>query len=180
MTQNNILTKQPDNINLLNSNKYSLTFPTLPHINYFIYSLILPGVSTIAVPVGTPFTATKRHGDTLVYEPLTITVLADEDLRSWRETYDWLVGLTYPTKFKEYIGHYGLDTTKFPKQMLYSDAALIIRTNSENPNFVYKFRDCHPVALSSIQFNNADNAEITAYFDVTFEYDYYTIEPFNT
>lgn len=178
MTQNNILTKQPDNTNLISTNKYSLVFPTLPHINFFIYSLILPGVSTNAAIVGTPFVDTKRHGDKLVFEPLNITCLVDEDLKSWRECFDWLTGLTYPKNFNQYIGHYGLDSTQFPNKRLYSDAELTIRTNANNPNIKVSFKDCHPVSLSSIQFSNADNPELTAYFDVTFEYDYYNISTF--
>ena len=130
----NLLTKQPPNVNLINTNKYSLVFPTLPHISWFIYSLNLPGVSTTSPTVETAFVATKRSGDKLIYEPLTITCLADEDLRGWQEAYDWLVGATFPRFFSQYIGQKNLNTNLFPSQKLYSDGILTIRTNANNPN----------------------------------------------
>ena len=170
MTQESSLTKIPENSSLLQTTKYSFVIPELPFAKYFIQKVRLPGVSTTAVEVPTPFSKTKRHGDTLVWNEFTMTVLIDEDLRVWEETFDWLKSLTKPTRFEEY--HH----RKVSLKELYYDGILTINTNSNIPNLRFKFHDCHPVALGDIDFDTTTSAEETITVDITFAYDYYEIE----
>lgn len=172
MANQSLLTKLPENTNTLQVNKHIFTFPNMPFLRYFIQSVNLPGVSTNAVMVPTQFNPTFRHGDTLAYEPLTITALIDEDLRTWEETYDWLRALTAPTKWAEYIKNKGWPNQAEP----YMDGILTLNTNANLPNIRIKFTNCHPTSLSPIQFNTFDSAENTPTCSITFQYDYYTIE----
>lgn len=176
MAKESLLTKIPNNTNFLQTTKYTFTLPQMPFLRYFVQTVNLPSVATAAVLVPTPFSETYRHGDKLIFDPLNITMLADEDLYSWEETYEWLKGLTYPTKFKEYLKNRSLTDNDFPNKQLYSDAILTLNTNAHNQNIKIKFKNCHPTYLGMIQLSTMDNANIVPNFDVTFQYDYFEIE----
>lgn len=166
MVQKNTLV--PKNTNTLTTTNYSFVIPEMPHLNYWCQSVLLPSVATNEVLVPTPLSETYRHGDKLIYEPLVITFLVDEDLRNWEETYDWLQGLTYPRTREEYIKN----RTKSP----YKDGILDIYTNANNTNLRIKFTECHPTVLGSIQFDSTADANMVLVSDLTIRYDTFSIE----
>ena len=159
----------PDNSNFLQTTKYTFIIPDLPFARYFCQTVNLPGVSTSEVAINSPFATTYRHGDTLAYESLVLSVLVDEDLRVWEETFKWLVSLTKPTNFREYVKNN-------PSRAPYYDGALTLNTNANLPNIRIKFTNCHPVSIGGLQFNTADSADTTPTFDITFRYDQFFIE----
>lgn len=161
------LTQIPENTSFLQSAKFIFTIPSLPFARYFCQSVNFPGVSANEVLVSTPFADTYRHGDNLVFEPLTIDFLIDEDLRVWEETYIWLATLTNPIKFKEY-------GSKFKDK--YYDGILTINTNANIPNLRVHFRYCHPVNIGAIQFDSRVSAETTPTCTLTLRYDTFKIE----
>jgi 4-hydroxyphenylpyruvate dioxygenase-like putative hemolysin len=134
----------------------------------------IPGVSTSAVTVSNPFANIYRHGDKLVYDQLTISAVIDEDLKTWQETYDWLLALTKPEKFEQYNRFY--DSNK----KLYHDATLTLNTNANVNNIRVKFFNCHPTSISSVQFNTSDNANTILTADIVFRYDYYELFRFTS
>jgi hypothetical protein len=142
----------------------------MPFLKYFCQSINLPGVATSAVSVETPFSATYRHGDKLVYDAFTVTVLIDEDLRVWEETYNWLRALTFPQEFRQYYRNTN------GKQVAYHDGILTVNTNANNPNIRIKFVNCHPVSLSGFSFSAAESAMTTITSEISFRYDYYEID----
>lgn len=163
------IAKIPDNLSFLQTTKYTFIIPDLPFARYFCQTVNLPGVSTSEVSIPTPFATTYRHGDTLNYESLTMTALVDEDLRVWEETFKWLVSLTKPTQFPEYVRNR-------PNKTPYYDGVLTLNTNANLPNMRIKFTNCHPVSIGGIMFNTADSADTTPTFDITFRYDQFFIE----
>lgn len=170
MSAESAISRIPDNGNLLQATKYTFIIPELPFARYFCQSVILPSVSTSEIMMPTPFSDTYRHGDKLVYEPITLTVIVDEDLKVWEETHNWLKALTSPTNFEEYRR---IKSRIIPA---YYDGILTINTNANIPNLRLKFRNCHPISLGSIQFSSSDSADTTILTDITFRYDYYDIE----
>ena len=170
MTLDALLSRVPGNTSFLQETKYTFIFPTLPFLNYFVTDVILPGVSTSAVAVFTPHATTYRHGDRLVYEEMAVTVLIDEDLRSWEETHDWLRGLTKPQSYEQYKRFYN------PAKRLYHDSILTLNTNSNLRNIRVKFHECHPVSISGLQFKTSGNADTILEAEIRFRYDYYEFE----
>lgn len=160
----------PQNTSLLQSTKYSFVIPDLPFARYFCQSVSLPGISTSAVTIPTPFSETYRHGDKLAFEPFKFTFIIDEDMRVWEESYAWLIALTFPRKFAEYERVKG---RKIPK---YYDGILTLNTNANLPNIFIKFRNCHPVSLGGITLSTADSADTTLIADMELRYDYFDIE----
>jgi len=171
MPNNSLLGRIPDNKSFVQPNKFIFVFPEMPFLKYFIQSVNLPDVGTTAPMVPTAFGAnTYRHGDKLVYSALRATVLIDEDMRTWEETFDWLVALTTPEKYEQYARFYSVNRT------LYHDALLTITTNANQPNIRFKFYDCHPVSITGINFSDSDNADSIITCDIEFRYDHFVIE----
>jgi len=170
MPNNSLLNRIPDNKSLLQPTKYLFTFPDMPFLKYFLQNINLPDVGTNAVTVPNLFANTYRHGDKLVYSPLRTTAIIDEDLRTWEETYDWLVALTSPEKWSQYAKYYNENGT------LYHDGLLTILTNANQPNIRFKFMDCHPVSITGINFSTADSADTIITCDVEFRYDIFQID----
>jgi len=169
MSNTSVLTKIPENTSFLQPTRFSFLFPELPFLRYFCQSVSIPGVSTNAISVETPFSNTFRHGDKLNYDGLVITAIIDEDIRVWEETYNWLVALTFPKNFTEYIRFY--DDKKSP----YHDGILTINTNANIPNIRIKFTNCHPVSLGGINFDTKLDASTVITTDINFRYDGFEI-----
>lgn len=161
----------PENNNNLQPNKFTFLFPTLPFLKYFSQTAILPGVSTSAVSVETPFSNTFRHGDKLVYEPLSFTTIIDEDLRVWEETYNWLVALTFPKKFPQYIRN-----LEGGRGTPYHDGLLTINDNAHLPRIRIKYLNVHPVSIGAVNFTVSESADVTITTDIQFQYDRFEIE----
>ena len=168
MTTNSFSTTIPQNSNFLQTTKYNFVIPNLPFARYFCQTVNWPSVSTSEVNVPTPFSDTYRHGDKLVYDPLSITFLVDEDLRVWEETYNWLKSLTNPINFKDYVKN-------SRNKDAYYDGVMTVNTNSNLPNLRIKYYNCHPVSLSGIQFATTSSADETPTADLTLRYDYFEI-----
>lgn len=159
----------PENINNLQTNKFTFFVPNLPHPSYMCQSVTFPGVSTSEVLVETPFSPTYRHGDKLQYDPLVITFMIDEDMKNWEQTYNWFKGITFPHDHTEY--------NKIKKENnIYCDAILTINRNSNTPNFRFKFLRCHPTALGPITFATTDDANMIPVADLTIRYDTFEID----
>lgn len=169
MTTASVLNKIPENTSLLQPSKFTLVFPTLPFLRYFGQTAVIPGISTSPVSVETPFSNTWRHGDKLVYDEFSINALIDEDMRTWEETYKWLVSLTKPQSFSQYIAYNDKNT------LIYPDAVLTVNTNANIPNIRFKFTNIHPVSMGAINFNVSDNANTIMTADIIFRYDYYEL-----
>lgn len=174
MPKKTVIANIPQNVSLLQPTKYTFIIPEMSNLIYFLQTVNLPGVSTSEVPVETPFSATFRHGDKLVYEPLNMTFLVDEELRVWEDTYNWFKSQTFPKDYREYSKINGV------KRKIYYDAILTINTNANNPAIRIKFFDCFPVSLSEIMFSTADSADNNMTADVTFRYDRFEIERLST
>src|SRR5665213_2684069 len=99
MAADSALTAQPRNINLLQTTKFTFTFPRLPFLRFFCASAILPSITTNSVMQPTPHATVFRHGDHLNYDPLMLTAMCDEDLMTWQETFHSVsyTHLTLPT-----------------------------------------------------------------------------------
>ena len=171
MTNNSLLTRIPENSNLLQTTKFTFSFPTLPFLRFFCQSVSIPGVSTSAVQVPSPFSEMYRHGDKLVYDDFATTVIIDEDLRVWEESYNWIRSLTFPKDFPQYVRNLGNGRSD-----PYHDGILTTNTNANIPNVRFKFTYCHPTSISAIQFTAADNADTTMTIDIRWSYDLMEID----
>lgn len=169
MTTESFLTTIPQNTSFLQSTKYNFVIPNLPFARYFCQSINLPGVTSNDIEVPTPFSNTYRHPTKMAFEPFSISFLIDEDIRVWEETYKWIVALTRPESYKQYVKNQDKDSSP------YQDGILTINTNANVPNIRVKFKNVFPVSLSGIQFGTMNSADTTPTADLSFRYDLFEI-----
>lgn len=167
MTTSNF-TNTPNNSNTLQGSKFLFQILSLPTVNYFCQNVFVPGISTNAALVSTPFSDIKLHGDKAVFDPLTITFQVDEDLRNWEECQKWIRGITFPVGFPDY--------QKQKQKFLYRDATLSFLTNSNTKNLKFIFKNCSPISLGPIQMSTMTDASITPTCDLTLDYDYFDLD----
>lgn len=173
--------KNPTVKDILQTNKFRLTFNRLENVTFFCQTVNIPGVSLSEVPRNTPFIDLFVPGEKMIYDTLNITFIVDEDLRGWQSLHDWIRSMTFPTDFQEYRDLSKLSMTsasrasnRLPPQ--YTDASMTVYTNKNNVNFRVHFKDVFPVAIGSILFNASDNADNITTSDATFRFSYYDIE----
>lgn len=177
------LTRNPQNINLLQSTKFRVTFERLPGMTYFCQSANFPGVALTEIQRGTPFVDLYHPGEKIIYDTFNITFLVDEDLYSWTEIHDWIRALTFPTEFEEYArlsrqstpGRGQINPLRGDRPQ-YSQASMTFYTNKNNANFRINFVDIFPTSLSTIIVNTGDTAENIITADATFRFSYYNYE----
>lgn len=164
---------QPENTSFLQPTKYQLTFARMPHLTYFCQNFNLPGISTSEIIRNTPFVDLNVPGDKAQYEPLDISFLIDEDLRTWLEVHNWIVGLTFPKNFDQYRRlkkeneNYGGTT---------SDAVMTVMSNKNTPNIRITFKNCFPISISSISFDYTMDASMPILATATFRYNYFDVD----
>ena len=171
MATDTYLSSVPENTSILQATKFTFMIPDKPFLRYFCQTVLIPGVSTNAVEVPTPFSKTYRHGDRLEFEPLVITALIDEDMRVWEETYGWLRSFTKTKDLSEYAR-----TPKHTPSKIYSDGYLTINTNANKTNMRFKFINVQPTGIGNINFDTKVDADVIPTADFSFRYDYYEID----
>jgi len=112
---------------------------------YFVRDITLPGITTTAVEAyrpNTPFhTSMTFEGDTIVYDPLTVTVLLDEDLSVFK---------TLVNKVK--LASNG-DLSAFPKDR--SRSWVTIKDSNGNTRMKIIYKDCVLTDIGGIDYSSA-------------------------
>lgn len=163
-------TPMPDNISLLQQNKYMFTIPNLRFAKYFGQSIQLPGVNSQEVERHTPFHTQFHAGDKLNYEPLVLSTQIDEDLNVWEETYKWLLAETFPHKFTQYRNQV------LVKNDIYNDGVLEFNKNSNLSNIRIHFRNCHITSLGPVSMSYVASDITNPICDITIRYDTFEVE----
>ena len=161
----------PTNINYLSPVGFRFTLANFPDVNYFCQAANIPGLSIGGIDIGTPLRNIQIAGDEVSFEELTIQFVVDENMKNWISIYDWIISIGTPTQesIRKYVK---LDAQDEKTQ----DATLTVLTSNMNPQMHFRFQDCVPLNLSSIEFDSkaSDVDYVTA--TVSFRYDVYTID----
>jgi hypothetical protein len=166
---------QPDNKSFLSPLGFKFTIQRLPHVNYFCTSAELPDIAMGQIDtVENTFVKLPVPGDKLVFGLLNLRFRVDEDMKNFREIYDWLIGLGYPDNFSQSASLRGGNGI-LPQGEVYSDGSLIITTSSFQPNIEVRFVDMYPVSLSSVTFNLEQSDIEYLQADVNFAYRKYEL-----
>lgn len=162
----------PINKNFLSPVGFRFSMQRLPHVNYFCTSASIPTVSIGQLQTDSPFVKIPQPGEKLEYSSFDLTFRVDEDLRNYREIYDWLLSLGYPDNFQQ---RRNIARTPTSTGLVFSDGSLVITTSSYTPNIEVKFTDMFPTSLSTVSFNieNTDIEYVQA--SATFAYRKYDL-----
>lgn len=157
------------NKNFLSQLEYKFVVNRLPHINWFIQRVNIPGISSQPPEIGTPFRIIPVTGDMLIFDPLRISFKVDEDMNNYFEIVDWMHGYGFPDKHDQYRQLFNRGT-KTKGEGIYSDATLAILNSNMVKNVELAFHDIFPTAISEINLDTTDADVQYLTCDVEFRY----------
>ena len=173
-----VLTRTPNNTNLLQPTKYLLIFDRAGSVPYFCQAVNIPGVSVGQAPLNFPSATVYSPGNQMVFNNLNVTFLVDESLESWQGIYDWFRSFASPDGTDERNRKTQLQNEwKKQDKKQYSDATLTVLNNLNNPVIRVQFVNLFPVSLSDINFDTKQSADDIITADVTFVYDQFKFIP---
>lgn len=160
------------NKSFLSNNKYEFVINRLPNVVFFLQSVNIPNIALGITTTQTPFVQIPKPSNTLTFEPLNVNYIVDENMESWFEIYNWMMNLGNPESMNK-LG----TLTKVPgkNNSITSDATLLIKTNSNNPNIKFTFYDIFPTDLNGVQLTSTEGQEFLT-STITFSYTYYIAE----
>jgi hypothetical protein len=174
-----VTTTLPDNQNFLSPLGFRFSIKKTPHINWFVQSINLPGLTLPAAVIETPFKRIPLSGEKMEFDPFTIRFKVDEDMKNYLEIYQWLIGTAFPDTFDQYFGRSPTETTASSytsNDNIKSDANLIILSSKMNPILDVKFIDVAPIELGELRFDSTVSDIDYLETSVTFSYRFFTIQ----
>lgn len=183
---NNILSRQPDNIDFARPTQFRFDLLKIPNTQYHITEANLPGIAFGGDAImNTRYTSMPFMGDTLDFSPMELTFIVQENLQNWREIYDWMIGIGFPKspqQFEDAVNEATSESYKEPTHgktvnpnVLTSDATLTVLTNKNNPVIQVDFKNMYPTSLSGLSFNTQDTDATPLTATITMNYDFYEI-----
>ena len=157
---------EPTNKSLLSPIGFRFTIQKLPHVNYFCTAASIQDMALGRIDsVTNPFNKLPIPSTKLEFSDLSIKFKIDEDMKNYREIFDWMNALGFPDSYDQ----------KSKWADTYSDASLIIMTSQYQPNIEIKFIDLYPSNLASVEFDISGSDIEFLSGDVTFNYRSYQI-----
>ena len=171
-----VLTRTPQNTNLLQATKFIFTLDRLGAVQFFCQSANIPGVNLGMAPLQFPSIDVNAPGNKITYNNFMITFTVDEQLQSWEEMYNWFRSFASPNGTDERNRLAALQNQgKNPPKPWYSDATLTILSNLNNPIRRINFTNIFPVSLTDLQFDTKMSADDIITSDAAFVYDQFEI-----
>jgi|DEB0MinimDraft_6_1074348.scaffolds.fasta_scaffold01748_4 hypothetical protein len=163
---------QPNNINMMSQLGFRFHVRKLPNVNWFVQSVMLPGLTVPDAEHATPFQITYRPGRTVEYDPLAVEFKVDEDLKTFIEIMNWMRGIGFPESYDEYKNNVGTGL----QDAVMSDATLMILNSNMNASHECTFYDIFPINMSALQFNSTSSDVDYLSVQVSFRYLRYEIK----
>lgn len=158
---------RPSNHNYLSSNFFRLSISRAPTVAYMAQQVGIPSLSLQDIIQPTTLsTQVSIPGNLFQFLPLTVAFLLDEEMRSWKEIFDWMTS----------IANYKSTANRVEYQNSTSDISLTLTNSAYKDKYKIIFRRCHPVSLAEIPLSiqNTDNVPLTG--RVSFKYTYFDFE----
>jgi len=156
--------------NYLQNIEFQVTVEKLPHVEFFVQKLNIPGITMNSVETPTPFNKIYQVGDKLSYSELILTFILDEDMKTYLEVFNWITSSTAPQSFDQYRGS--------PKDRgaLFTDITIMVLNSHKNLNLSFDFKNCFPVGLGEVSLDTTQTDLTYPECTVNFQYDYFTIQ----
>lgn len=153
--------------NTLKSNGFNFVLSRIPETAFRVTACNLPSVFIPTPEESPPGILQAWSGTGSQFEELTLKFIVDENLRNYRELYNWIT-----------MQRYAARTDKLPPNFLedelYSDGALITLTNASNPNIIFSFKNLFPMSIGELSFDTTTPVtQVTC--QAVFRYSYFTM-----
>ena len=149
-----------ENINFANPSSFRLVIDNLkyPNAQYTVQLASIPDMSVDGASFNTPKRNILASAYKIVYAPLQLTFIVDENFTNYKEIHDWMFGMVGQDDF-------GVRKTR--------DLTLIIYNSSNNVVQEIQFADAHPSSLSSLPFETTGESVNYLTAVAEFNYSYY-------
>ena len=146
----------PNELDYLRPNAFKFQIHNIPNVSYFCQAANIPEMNLPPAVMATPLVDIPFAGDKLDFGTLMIRFLIQEDMKNYKELYDWLIGLGFPEDHKQHKKFGESQEYRFPdvepKAFTSSDASLFLLDSNNNPQTQFIFRDAFPVSLQGLDF----------------------------
>ena len=150
----------PNELDYLRPNAFKFMVHNIPNTSYFCQAANIPEMNLPPANQPTPLTDIPHPGDKIEFGTLMIRFLIQEDMKNYKELYDWMAGLGFPKDSKQFANYTKTQNYRFPdispetQQGLgqYSDATLTLLDSNNNAKVVISFMDAFPTSLQGLDF----------------------------
>ena len=177
-----------DTFNLfpLDPTNHVMQFARMPMTTFVVQDVNLPGVSAKTASFAAPGMNIHALPDRLVFDPLNVTFMMDENMSAWRELFSWLQGMTGGHDRSEIVAEFIEGQLNYvwadkPQHQLdlaaRTTAALTIINPVKIPMLRVLFHNLYITSLGPLQFSTREQDTITSTLSctATFDYDYYAV-----
>lgn len=163
------------NKNMLSPVGFNFTIKKTPELNFFVQSVVLPGIQLGSFDQPTPFKVLPVYGDHITYGDMDVSFKVNEDLGNYIQLFNWVNQIGFPDNFDQHKTISNQSITS--GEGIYSDATLMILSSAMQPIIRVEIQDLFPVSLSQIEFNTRDTNIEYVEATVTFRFkNYYFTE----
>lgn len=154
-------------LNFLSANRAVLNIHEIPNTSFSLVGFSIPTISLPPPSQPSPYFERPEYGETLKFSSLNVEFNVTSRLENWMEIYNWMNALGAPRD----------KSTEFaPRKFTYSDATVTLYNSHNNPVLRVHFKDCVPVDLGGINFNEAIQTTDTIKSNLELQYWHYDIE----
>jgi len=147
-------------LDYLRPNAFKFQIHNIPNTSYFCNAANIPEMNLPPAIQPNPLVDIGHPGDKIEFGTLMIRFLIQEDMKNYKELYDWMVGLGFPKDSKQFAEYTKTQNYRFPdispesSQGLgqYSDATLTLLDSNNNAKVVISFVDAFPTSLQGLDF----------------------------
>lgn len=133
----------------------------LNRIEFMVQEAALPGMQLGEMPVYHMSQAQQRPGDNITWNLLSLSVVTDEKLMSFKQAWQFITKVKNPETGI-------MDNVEQP-----FDAELHILTNKNNVSHKIKFHDAWIQSIGDLQFTQQTTEDEPVVFNLELQYDYY-------
>ena len=144
------------NKNMLSPVGFDFRINKTPDLNFFVQSVVLPGVNIGTYDMPTPFKTIPIPGDHITYGELDVTFKINETLSNYIEIFNWITGLGFPNDFDEYANL--KNRPIFTGKGIESDATLTILSSAMNPIVRVEIKDLFPITITPLELSSTDTS----------------------
>jgi hypothetical protein len=138
---------------LITTDAFRFVFSRAPNTAYFAQNFTLPTVVNGETRISRPTVDAFVPGPKTEYDALNITMLLAENMENYIEIFNWVVA--------------GDNT---------DDMTVFLINSKSNPHIKVTFKNAFPMSIGSVNFNAQDADTNYGTVDISFRYDYFTIE----
>lgn len=153
--------------NMLSQLGFSLDIKKAPYMSAMAYEVNTPDIQSGYATAVTPFKDLPFGSDKLQYGDLTVSFKVDENLKNYMEIFNWIKGITFPVGYTQHAAASNAPN----RDGIYSDATMLLLSNSSNPLLRYHLKDLFPISLTGLsvisQDDDVDYISATVVFKVT-------------